>query len=209
MSKSPVFLKTKLPLKCSWILLFSISAFHLQIANAQSTQTPPIVVSVYPRVVDLAFSYPVYFFPQGEYRLILRFLPSFEAESQIVISGWNDDTPAVTTYTLVDKTQTISSITDSQNIRGIEDPAEIAKLIKVQKKELTPSPPEVKALMSRFLALRLSPNLSRDAVLDGTRYDLEYQTFSNRLQFVLSDETSPVVQWMNQIKKVVFSEAAR
>jgi hypothetical protein len=64
--------------------------------------------------------------------------------------------------------------------------------------------------MARFFNLRLSPDLDRRVTLDGTRYELRFETPSNVFYYQLTDSDEgydqnayPLVRWMNQLKTAV------
>lgn len=67
-----------------------------------------------------------------------------------------------------------------------------------------------KRIINRFGLLRLSPQLEAGIVLDAPQYDLEYETFSNKLRFRLqsnrqkSDRSEySLIRWMNELRDVV------
>lgn len=142
-----------------------------------------------------------------EFTLTLRYAPE---ESQINIIKLNDGSFAVTTY----QAATGSASIYAQIKRLLEkdrtlDVDALVSQIKIIK-QTVPLTVKNKRIINRFGLLRLSPQLEAGIILDAPQYDLEYETFSNKLRFQLqsnrhkSDRSEyPLIRWMNELRDVV------
>ena len=141
---------------------------------------------------------------------MLRYLSSFDPESQIIISKRPDDTYEVTRYWPVDTKRNIASqVADIVEQSGETDPVTIAKMISVRVEQIAMPSAAVEALMKEYSALRISPMVERHYVLDGTRYDCWFSTYTNGMfhfSFVDGDENNsqhPLVRWMGEVRDQV------
>lgn len=144
-----------------------------------------------------------------DFTLILRFLPSFGVESQINVTKFNDGKLEVITYNLPKDSQSISKqideLLESNKSTGIE---ELAKRIKIEKQTVKDTK-KINELLRRYQALRFSPQLDTALTLDGTRFDIWYDSVSNQSYYSLvggeigQDKTDHLlVKWMNQVRQI-------
>lgn len=177
--------------------------------NQVGLSQPPIEV-IYHDVVDILFPRE----SSGEYYLILRFLPSWTSESQIVISRNESGTYDIDYYSLPAGSKKIAEQIQAMLGQNVPNsPKDLASRIRVEHKRISPAPPAISDLMTAYFALRIPPRLQTKVVVDGTRYEFWFVTLSARnvLHISLDDNNSdglvrnPVAVWMNRVKKVVDS----
>lgn len=174
----------------------------------------------YTRVLDILF-------PRDEtaksYLFVLRFGPSFHAESQIVIRGIGDK------MEVLEYTSLSGNIYDKLNAvlanGGSEDAVAMARLIKVRRRSIEVPYSKVKQWRAAFLDsfCELSKSLGDKAeqmdkqgtvtlALDGTFYDLWESQGMGKMSFSFYDEevgaqqpngALKMVQWMNAVRREV------
>lgn len=209
------------------ILLLQVNSVHAQGNLSPQVSTPksyPVVSQeTYSRVLDILF-------PRGAptpsntvWVVILRFLPSFKSESQVVIR--RD----------VDKFQVIEYASPDGNIYGRlnevlahggkEDAVEMAKMIRVNRRVVSVSPAQVKRWHTtlfdsipgasktlREVGEEFDKTGSESLVLDGSVYELWYEQGLNKMTYSLydvevdkpgSDGEFRLVQWMNSVRREV------
>jgi hypothetical protein len=119
------------------LLLFA-AAFTLSVnptAYAQEKQTyRAFPVETYKKIVDLLFPLDALEEHQLGFVLVLRFMPSFEAESQIVIVG-REGSVQITEYESLDGNIYIKA-NEILKKTGQNDPSEVAKMIRIGKRQL-------------------------------------------------------------------------
>jgi hypothetical protein len=166
--------------------------------------------SVYRKVVETLFPLPSSQpaeLREIEYKIVLRFLPSFSEESQIVISKHRTGNLEIVEY------RTVKGVTISSEVQRFLDrspdasAAEISRQITIQAREIRASASQA-SLVGAFFNLYLSVKHENVFVADGTTYELWYETISERLHYsvVASNAGSdahapPVVRWMNSLKR--------
>jgi hypothetical protein len=198
---------------CVLYAVSAVSACIKEPLHHPGLREPPIEVT-YRQVLDLLFPCEA----QGEYYLILRFLPSGTPESQIVISRTEWSTYELDYYFLPGGSKRVAEQIQGMIRQNLPDsPQELAKRIKVQHKKLRDAPPAVASLMTDYFSLKAPPQLDSRVVVDGTRYELWFITLSAQNVFYLSvedeDPDGPVknriVNWMNRVKAAVDATTRR
>lgn len=149
-------------------------------------------------------------FRETDYRIFLRFRPSFAPESQVVISRLTDGTIEVVSYSLPDERTTVKDHIDTLVMRGIEDPVQLAKHIKVKRAQVGLSSGALEQLMETYSQLRISPSLDTRIALDPTMYELWYEATGNQLyislagpDYTYAPKADPVIRWMNEVRLAV------
>lgn len=209
-----------------------ILAMQVGNANAQSRSSPqdrtpksyPVVSrETYNRVLDILFPRDAPTPSNTVWAVALRFRPSFKSELQVVIR--RD----------VDKLQVIEYTSPDGNIYGIlnavlaragkEDAVEMAKAIRVKRREVSVPLAQVKQWYATlFDSIASTTKTLREAgeefdktggesfVLDGSVYELWYEQGLKRMSFSLydvevdkssSDGEFKLVQWMNRVRREV------
>jgi len=171
----------------------------------------------YQRILDIVMPRELYDRRGGEFLLTLRFEPSFDPESQIVI-GKRPEGYAVTYYSLPAGVRSISYQMDKIVAEtGETDAAVIAKQINVECQKVDIPAQVVAELMSQYSNLRLSPELDTLVTLDPTWYRLWFRASSSGAELFFSygdahyghdEKAHPLVRWMNEVKRVVEKYAA-
>ena len=174
------------------------------------------LVARYYRVVDALFSRKLLDARPSLILLTLRYLPSFEGESQIAISKNMEGEYVVTSYSLPRGSERIGEqVGQISAALGIEDPVEIAKHIKVKVRKVDVPSRVVSELVRRYDALRMSADLDMDpasVIIDPTVYQLSFRIAGTVNEFYVSFPASdfghdqkahPLVRWMNEVKRVV------
>jgi hypothetical protein len=156
-----------------------------------------------------------------DYVMILRFEPNERAESQLVVRTWHDGTVEATLFAIQDGTAwRVANAYIAQT--GKENIEAIAGSIRVQRRSLNLSRPDVQKWHTLlFQALRASESAlersaeeyrvsgTREAVLDGGRYDLWYAQGETECHWSFSDvdisdaperTNSPLAHWMNTVR---------
>jgi hypothetical protein len=212
-----------------------ILALHITCADARfasslqvkSTKSSPVVSqATYNRVLDILFPREDSEPSKAVFAFVLRFKPSFQSESQIVVKRGTDNAEAIE-YTSLDG-NIYGKLNEVLARTGKEDAAEMARLIRVRKRAVEVSHSQVEQWHMRFLAsvsgsLKAFRQASEEynkagsvtVALDGTFYDLWYEQGLNKLSFGLYDEEVndlrstgdlKLAQWMNvmriEIKKL-------
>lgn len=189
-------------------MLFLSSATFCQVPLVAKAETPP---TIFEGVVDRVFQ-----FSSGEpgefanfkYRIVLRFLPSLGRESQLVFLGREDKTIRIIQFGLMPGAPPLSeqytNILD-KNLKA--DVNDITREIAIERKERVAKGTEA-GLVLEFFRLSIPTNLSTDACLDGTIYQLWVQTPSNKIFVSLSDcaynentESNPMIQWIKSVRR--------
>jgi hypothetical protein len=175
----------------------------------------------YSRLLDTLFprQYPPSL--KLDYLMILRFQPNELPESQLVIRAWHDGHVEAVLYTV--SGGSVWGVANKYLAQtGKEDVRGVANSIKVKATPLSLSTSTVEGWhTSLFTALReeeaelerssaeFQKNGTREAVLDGARYDLWYVQGENESHWSFSDlDTSatssggnlPLGRWMNRVR---------
>jgi len=174
-------------------------------------------------VLDIVFPRPSRHERNIAYTIVLRYLPSFTAESQIVINATQEGRFQVARHTPQGDGPNINNQIHEFREKPetcTNNPAELAKVVQVQVQEVQVAPAVIQDLLKRFSRLELSPFLATsivphgaDAVcVDGTRYELWFYTNYNEAHYELSCSTvedeppdHPLVRWMQEVNRVVES----
>ena len=199
---------------------------HCGSSAQQSTSKSHRVVSreTYSRVLDILFPREDPNPSETIFQFILRFRPSFQLTSQIVIRRRLDKVQVVE-YSSMDG-NVYSKLNEALARGSKEDAVELAKLIRVQRKEISVPHAEIKRWYTSFFDSLNSTTTtlqqrgeefdkkggSESILLDGTIYDLWYEQRLTSLSFNLygveidspgGDGDFKLVQWMNSIRRDV------
>lgn len=193
----------------SLLLLTNLTAIGGTLRTGESDTTDSY--DTYQRVLDAVFprSSGNFLKENKDFTLSLRFLPSFGVESQINTTKFNDGKLEVITYKLPKDSQSVSKqidqLLESDKSISVE---EMAKRVKIEKQTVKDTK-RVRELLRRYQALRFSPQLDTALTLDGTRFDIWYDSVSNQSYYSLvggeigQDKTDhPLVKWMNQVRQI-------
>jgi len=172
----------------------------------------------YHRVLDILFPREPCLLPGGEFVLILRFVPAFDPESQIVIRKLGERDYAVRYYYLPRGSKNAGiQIADLVEQAGLDDVQELANRIRIQVEDMHLPTTVIADLMARYSQLLVSPVLDTRVILDPTWYQLWFHTTSSSsdVHFSLAGpdyghdaKAHPLVRWMNEVKRVVEKYAA-
>lgn len=165
----------------------------------------------YNRVIDLIFPRVSDFKDQRkEFILTLRYMPSFQAGSQVRITKYSDGSLDVVTYNLAKRNRSIGEqLNDIFRETGREVPEEMAERLSVQTQTIADTG-TVRNLLSRFMSIKFSPQLDSSITIDSTGFHLWYDTVSNRSYYLLAGSNHdqnrfdhPLVRWMNEVRRAV------
>ena len=207
----------------SAILVLLMLAATVGAAAPQDATTGSTLISEagYAHLLDAAFPRENIASLKIAYTMVLRFEPNEGPESQLLFRVWHDGHIDAQLYTV--KSGSAWGLANNYIARsGKEDIAAIAPLIPVEKKQLELSAAEVERWHAGlFDILRLSDSAlqraaaeyakdgSRDAVLDGTRYQFWYMQGETDLRWSFSDidvndalarAYLPLARWMNTVR---------
>ena len=170
---------------------------------------------VYKTLLDLVF--PRKLGGRFEIQLVLRYTPTAERESQIVISCQLDGRCDVVLYQVPEGSPPVFiQAQDVMERMGIHDPHEIRKHLKVSTQRLEPLPVlEVRALVYEFAQLRLPPPLDVRLSFDAYSYQCWMRAGMQEMYFSFADsdpqivkDRHPLVAWMIKTKATVEKLAA-
>lgn len=199
---------------CSAILGLSlVCAAYSQnaVTAAQEPVNVPMVSSeTYQRVLDLIFPRDAGNFRDQtkEFALTLRFSPVSEAGSQINITKHSDGRLEVVTYTLPNRSQSISEQLNAiLRQAGRENAEEMVRRLNVQRRVINDTR-RIRQLLERFAALRVPVQLDTSITLDGTSFQLWHEAASNESYYSLvggepghDSADHPLVRWMNEVRQ--------
>ena len=210
-------------LLCLLILIFIAGI------NAIGQEQPPqsykvISFDTHKKVLDLLF--PLDALDEAkEFVLILRYMPSFEPESQIVVVA-RDGKIRVTDYVSLDG-NIYSKLNQIKAETNREDPLEMSKILHVKKRELTIPLAQIQRWRQNLIdgiAVSLRPKKFETAtppktasvILDGTVYevwdssgvfggtgDFHYSVYSTEVSKRVFQDESPFIGWMKRIRKEI------
>ncbi|MFN7949554.1 MAG: hypothetical protein U0Z53_29625 [Blastocatellia bacterium] len=210
------------------ILMLLISSIKAQsgatLQGAQTKANPVVGEETYNRVLDILFSRDVPASRGSLWTFILRFKPSSKPESQIIIRRDVNRKLEVVEYTSPDGS-IYGKLNEALAHGGKEDAAEMAKSIRVTRREVSVAQAQARRWYATFfdslasttkaLRERLEESDKTGAesfVLHGTFYDLWYEQGLNEMSFKLydvevdklgSDGEFKLVQWMNAVRREV------
>jgi hypothetical protein len=204
------------------ILLFQVNDAYSQggssLQEGRLKSYKVVSQETYNRVLDILF-------PQDDssmVTIVLRFEPSFQPESQIVIKRGLNKAEVIEYSSL--SGNIYSKLNNVMARGGKEDAIEMAKLIKVRRRSMEVPYARVKRWHADFLdSVSESMNAFKEKLdeydtgtsttaLDGTFYDLWYKHISNEMSFRVYDQAIEVprlvadlklVQWMNAVRQEV------
>ena len=175
----------------------------------------------YARILDMIFPHDSVSSLKVGFTMVLRFEPNQGSESQLLFRVWHDGHVAATSYTV--KGGSAWNLANDYMARtGKEDDAAISRSIAVEEKQLKVNLAEVERWHAGlFETLRASDSYlqktateyakdgTREAVLDGTRYELWYWQGETELHWDFSDidlndaptrANLPLARWMNAVR---------
>lgn len=214
-----------------WALL--VLALQVGRANAQSGSYPqdnapksyPVVSrETYNRVLEILFPRDDPDPSKTVLELVLRFRPSFQSTSQMIIRRRIDKVEVVE-YTSLDG-NIYSKLNETLARGGKEDAVEMAKSIRIKRREISVPYTHAKRWYASFFdSLASTTKTLRESgqefdktggnetiLLDGTIYDLWYEQRLNKMSFSLydvevdtpgADGEFKLVQWMNAVRREV------
>ena len=208
------------------IFVLQTGSAHAQSSSSQDTvpkSYPVISRETYNRVLEILFPRDDPDSSKTVFELVLRFRPSFQPTSQIVIRKRVDKVEIVE-YTSLEG-NIYRKLNEALASGSKEDAVELAKLIRVQRKEIRIPHDQIQQWYADFLdSLSETTTLkergeefdktegSETILLDGTIYDLWYQQRLNKMKFSLydvevdtpgSDGEFKLVKWMNALRREV------
>ncbi len=192
-----------------FIVCLAVFAGSNHLSAQETTASAAVPTDVYEKVLNRLFPRADKrdFTDGREFVLTVRFAPE---EAQINIVKLNDGSFDVVSYQTAAGTESIYG----QIKRLLErdktlDADALVSQIKITKQS-APMLPQVKKIIDRFGLLRLSPQLEAGIILDAPQYDLEYETFSNKLRFQLQSKRQKsdrseyaLIKWMNELRAIV------
>jgi hypothetical protein len=191
-------------------------------AHAQEKTVPSLDLEDYRRILDELFPRNVMDKPGPEFVMVLRYLPSFEAESQIVIAGRKNEINVIELTSL--DGNIFYRLTDVMQRTGEKSSVELAKYIRVKRRELKISVRRLnlwrrnliesvsKSLRVKVLESTLPTARAMNVMDDGTSYEFWDHSLSGDTYFTPSgiEETGLdfsgkrlFVRWMERIKREV------
>jgi hypothetical protein len=195
----------------------------VQAVSAQAGSGAPGLVSEagYERLLDAIFPRENIASLKVAYTMVLRFQPNEGAESQLLFRVWYDGHTDAELY-MVKGGSAWASANNYLAKSGKEEIANIVRLIPVERKQLSISTREVQewhaglfdTLRSSDSALQkaaaeYAKNGSREAVLDGTRYQFWYLQGETETRWNFSDidindgaprANLPLARWMKMVR---------
>ncbi|MCM3874614.1 MAG: hypothetical protein ND895_28300 [Pyrinomonadaceae bacterium] len=217
-------------MKCQFLEPLSILVLMLSVSiNAFGQGQPPqsykvISFDTHDKVLNLLF--PLDALDEAkEFALILRYKPSFEPESQIVIVA-RDGKMQVTDYTSLDG-NIYSKLNQIKAETNREDPLEMSKALQVRKRELTVPFVQIQRWRQNLIdgvaaSLRpkkfetATPPKTTSVILDGTVYELwdssgvfrgsgdfHYSVYGTEVSKRVFRDESPFIGWMKRIRKEI------
>lgn len=194
------------------VLVALVSEFGSRTASTHGSNIETELASVsspYQEVLDILFPRDETLV-EKEFTLVLRFMPSFDAESQLNVAKYRDGRIEAVLFTISNNKNVHYQLVDLRKQTGREDPEFLAKAIPVDKRVITRPARVWLRLRDRFGAVRFSPRFDTRLYIDPTRYDLWYKSVSNQAHFSLADTDtgkgrydSPLVAWMNEALRTV------
>jgi hypothetical protein len=215
----------------------------LAVTHSQENKTPQGVcdgragvIGLYNRFLDAAFPHDHASLalkakrppkkPELVYSIVLRYLPSFHTESQIMVLHNGDGSIAIFEYTLPRGSHSIWQEVNGLYGKGpCPTEEELATRAKVVERRIAAPSAPLKELISTVLSekwdLQLEPQMNPQAgasstlqyMLDGTLYDLWIDGWENSAHFRLHGPrkdadltTTRIIAWMEQVKKAVEQE---
>lgn len=181
---------------------------HLLAASSQArAQVRATLNQRYSDTLDLVFS-----LNEGEcrwthYQVKLRFLPSFQKESQIVLCQRFDGETIAFNQSLSPSDQQVwGAVISAAN--GERTPAEIAREFHAQTRKCEVASDLTKQWMQEILSLPLNPPpFEGKFMTDGVGYELIVEAGTNWTWVAVQGprEDVPLITWMNKVKKALDS----
>lgn len=200
------------------VLTFAESATS-QHATAQEPKIPAVSEETYYKVLDLLFPRDVLQDHTLHYVFVLRYEPTFYAESQLIImERWGKT--EVVEYESLDGSIEMK-LNELVRRTGIEDAVQMAKQIRIEKRDIKMSHSDIGILHRQFFErLRLSERRllrSRpdnvEVTLDGTTYrlwysgivDIQSEFSGSGLKVPPRRDEPPLIGWMKNVyRKTAF-----
>ena len=199
----------------SLLLIVGMSGIQAQTTGAKPVEA--VRDETYDKVLDLLFPRPALELEDAQYIFVIRYEPTWKGESQIII------------IQRAGVVEIIESASEDGNIYlklgdilrrgGQENPARMAKQIRVRKRAVSLSPIVFRQLRDNFFdnwikSLRSEKTLFEDtskeviATFDGTAYQLwyqgiglvEYKLGGSSVGNPTRPDEDPLIEWMKTVK---------
>lgn len=206
-----------------YVSLIGLILFLLLSGSAITTKTfgqeSAAVASeeTYYKVLDLVFPRDVLNKPNLRYAFVLRYEPTFRAESQITIAAQGEEIEIVK-YTSLDGNIDLKLDEIVRRTRR-EDAEQMARQITIQKQYIKMSRTDMRILYDQFFDSLRSSERTRlgtipDRVIitqDGTGYrlwykgqgDIQYELHGSSINVPTRPDESPLLEWMKTVYKKV------
>jgi hypothetical protein len=196
------------------------------VGQEQPSQSYTVIsFDTHKKVLDLLFPLDALDVHANEFVVILRYMPSFEPESQIVMVA-REGKVQVTDYISLDG-NIYSKLNQIKAETKREDPLEMSKMLHVKKRELTITFIQVQRWRQHLIdgvSMSLRPKRFEAAIppksasvtLDGTVYELwdssgvfggsgefHYSVYGSEVTTPVFRDESPFIGWMKRIRKEI------
>lgn len=192
--------------------------------NSSSPNSSPVISrQTHERVLDILFPRQYLTAAEADFYIVIRFMPSSAAESQISISKFKNKVQVTEHKSLSGNIYSSLNRMLAKTCR--EDAVEMAKQFKAETKSVNISPAIATDWHNKLLtsfggtfnlvkqrSQRLDKTREVSIVLDGTVYQLWYENTTDEMEFKFYDEETedsqitgvlPTVQWMNTVRREV------
>ncbi len=164
----------------------------------------------YSQVVDRAFQFSSEVpaeFAGIEYRVVVRFMPSFGRESQFVFSILSGHAVRITEYRLKRDSPSVSAAYNELGRNPRVTVEDVLKRVSIEKVDRVPGN-SADRLAANLFALSIPTNISSDLCMDGTTYQLWIQTSNNQIHTSFTDcsygkgtASTPIFKWIAAVQK--------
>ncbi len=211
----------KLSLGAVLLLVMNIAHAYAQERETLQEESIPVVKSkTYEQVLDLLFPRDKLEEAKIRYAFVLRYEPSFDAESQIMIIYRADNVEAIEYKSADGNINT--KLNEIFRRTGTENAVEMAKQIRITKRVININSAAIRRLRDSFFK-RLCQSLegeikffdrTRDVInitADGTKYRLWYmglgtifyEFFGTGADRPTSTDESPLMEWMKDVRRKI------
>lgn len=142
--------------------------------------------------------------------IVLRFSSSNARELQIKITERRSHPPVYVLWRIPkDQPSIWEQVAAASSRLHTEDPKQIAATIRLERQAVDHPSERFEKLLKAFSGLRFSPAFSAGLILDGSQYDLWFQSLSNSTRFSLEGSPNgqpsdhPLILWMIAVKSEV------
>jgi len=201
-------------------------------AQSSTAQTYPLITpEAYERILDLAFAHEQPSPKQLQYSMVLRFMTSTHAESEVVISVFTNGSIQENFWQISGQSAWNAANDYIQKNSGNTDVEQIAKLIQTQRRLISVRPDQVTLWYSDLLKSmrRSTAQLQEETALfkktgetpvylDGSTYELWLDQGLTNVHWTVMDEevddTNPtghsaIARWMNEVRRYALERATK